>query len=317
MLTLDIDDAILRTLLYADIFDYPLTVAEVHHYLIAAAATLETVRGAFESSPWLKGRICLSHGYVTIRGRQAIADIRGERRQSSARLWLQARRWGALIGSLPFIRMVAVTGALAVDNSPPGDDVDYLIVAVPGRVWLARALAVAVVRVARLFGVGLCPNYVLAHTALAQKRRNLFIAHDLAQMVPLVGHTVYAKMRAANTWAVAYLPQAQAPLRVEAELAPHGWRARWQRWGEWLLGGQLGEALERWERDRKLRKFAGLAGQLGSAAELDADRIKGHFDDHGHPILQNFDNRVAEHLMSDKGRAVSLAPSSVFEEAAD
>jgi hypothetical protein len=317
MVTLDPDDAILRTLLYADIFDYPLTLAELHHYLIAAATSLETVRAAVESSPWLKGHISLARGYVTLRGRQAIAAIRDERRQSSARLWPQARRWGALIGSLPFIRMVAVTGALAVDNAPAGDDIDYLIVTAPGRVWLARALAVAIVRVARLFGVGLCPNYVMAQSALAQQRRNLFIAHDLAQMVPLVGHTVYAQMRAANAWAVDYLPQAQAPMRAEAEFGPRGWAACWQRAGEWLLRGRLGEALERWERERKLRKFATVAVQLGSAAELDVDRIKGHFADHGDPILRKFHDRVAAQLTSIEDRSVSLAASSVFDEAAD
>ena len=317
MVTIEPEDAILGTLLYADIFDYPLTTAEIHHYLIAAAATLETVRATVESSPWLKGRISLSRGYVTLRGRQAIAAIRDERRQSSAQLWSPARRWGALIGSLPFIRMVAVTGALAVDNSPAGDDIDYLIVTTPGRVWLARALTVVIVRVARLFGVGLCPNYVMSQSALAQQRRNLFIAHDLAQMVPLVGHAVYVQMRAANAWAFDYLPQAQAPLRVEAEFGPRGWPARWQRAGEWLLGGRLGEALERWERERKLRKFATVAAQFGSAAELDADRIKGHFDDHGDPILQRFHDRVAEQLTSIEDRSVSLAASSVFDEAAD
>jgi hypothetical protein len=64
------------------------------------------------------------------------------------------------------------------------------------------------------------------------------------------------------------------------------------------LGGRLGEALEGWERDRKLRKFAAMAGQASSAAELDADRVKGHFDDHGHPILQKFNARVSQYLGS-------------------
>src|SRR4029077_9993656 len=132
--------------------------------------------------------------------------------------------------------MVAVTGALAVDNAPAGDDIDYLIVTTPGRVWLARSLAVALVRVARLCGVGLCPNYVLAQSALSQQRRNLFIAHDLAQMVPLAGRAVYAEMLSANAWAQAYLPQARRPLRAEPELAVPRWSRALKRTGEWLLG---------------------------------------------------------------------------------
>jgi hypothetical protein len=292
--TLQPDVAILHTLLYADIFDYPLTPAEIHHFLIDAATSREAVDHALENSTWLRARVAIHGGYVTLPGRQALATLRDERRRSSERLWAAARRWGAVLGCLPFVRMVAVTGALAVDNAPPGDDIDFLIVTAPGRVWLARGLAVMAVRAARMFGAGLCPNYVLAETALEQQRRDLFIAHDLAQMVPLVGCRVYGQMRAANAWASQYLPQATAPLRDEPEQALPGWGRSLQRWGEALLGGGLGDGLERWEQTRKLRKFAPAAGQAGSAAELDANHVKGHFDDNGHPILRKFRERVAE-----------------------
>src|SRR5512144_1659317 len=151
------DEAILRTLLYADVFDYPLTPTEIHHYLIATPATPEAVQTALEASPWLAQRVTRVNGYVTVRDREANCSVRDERRRHSAQLWPAARRWGYLIGCLPFVRMVAVTGALAVDNAPAGDDIDYLIVTAPGRAWLARGLAVLVVRLARLFGVGLCP----------------------------------------------------------------------------------------------------------------------------------------------------------------
>ncbi len=300
MPTLPPDEAILRTLLYADIFDYPLTPHEIHYYLINAAASREVVQSLLDTSAWLRARTAHSQGYVTLRGREAIGALRQARRESSAALWPAARRWGAVLGALPFVRMVAVTGALAVDNAPAGDDIDYLIVTAPGRVWLARALAVLVVRVARLWRVGLCPNYVLAETALAQKRRDLFVAHDLVQMVPLVGLGVYADLRAANRWAAAYLPQAAQPLRREPDLAPRGWARGVQRGLEWLLGGRLGDALEAWERRRKLARFAPATQQAHAAAELDAERVKGHFDDHGHPILQRFEARVRAHLAVDE-----------------
>ncbi len=314
---MDPEEAILQTVLYADIFDYPLTPDEIHYFLIATAATLEAVRAALRDSAWLRARLSLTRGYVTLRGRQSIAAVREARGLSSAALWPAARRWARFIGSLPFVRMVAVTGALAVDNAPAGDDIDYLIVTTPGRVWLARAMAVMAVRGARLFGVGLCPNYVLARTALRLQRRNLFIAHDLAQMVPLVGHGVYAEMRAANGWASEYLPQAQAPRRAEPELLPTRWQAALRRCGEWLLGGRLGDALERWERERKLRRFAAAAGQASSAAELDAERVKGHFDDHGNPILRKFHARV-EHFRVGPGDAERAdVMAALSEEVAD
>jgi hypothetical protein len=294
------DDAILRTLLYADVFDYPLTLAEIHHYLIAtpasAAVAPEVIEAALQSSPRLAGQVTRVNGYVTLRDREAIGALRDERRQHSARLWDHARRWGYRLGCLPFVRMVAVTGALAVDNSPPDDDIDFLLVTTPGRVWLARGLAVILVRLARRRGVGLCPNYVLARSALAQTQRNLYAAHDLQQMVPLVGGEVYAEMQAANTWSREFLPHARGPLRREPELPPRGWGARLQRWGERLLGGWLGSRLEQWERSRKERKFAPQAHLPQAAAELDGEHVKGHFHDNGQPILHKFEERLERYV---------------------
>ncbi len=288
-----IEEAILHTLLYADVFDCPLTLAEIQRYLIGPSLPAEAVQTALETSPWLTARVTRVNGYFAVRGRAEIGHLRDERRRHSAALWPAARRWGARMGALPFVRMVAVTGALAVDNSPPGDDIDYLLVTAPGRVWLARAFAVALVRLARLRGVELCPNYVLSQSALEQRQRDLYSAHDLAQMVPLVGHQVYAEMRRANRWAEGYLPHAHPAPLPQPDLAPRGWVRLAQRLLEWPLSGWLGHALEAWERRRKLRKFASAARAAGDAAQLDADHVKGHFNDNRGLALRRFEERVA------------------------
>lgn len=290
------DQAILRTLLYADVFDYPLTLTEIQHYLIALPASPEAVRQALETSPWLVERVTRVNGYFAVRDREEIGWLRDERQRNASALWPSARRWGYLVGCLPFVRMVAVTGALAVNNSPSADDVDLLIVTTPGRVWLSRAFAIALVYLARRFGVELCPNYVLSQTALVQVQRNLFAAHDLAQMVPLVGHRVYTEMRAANGWAGEYLPHAVRPLHVEAELTPAGVMRLFQWTGERLLSGWLGDILEAWERGRKMRKFSPAAGRANSAAQLDQEHVKGHFDDYAGPVLQRFAERLERYL---------------------
>jgi hypothetical protein len=166
-------------------------------------------------------------------------------------------------------------------------------------VWLARAFTIALVRLARLVGVGLCPNYVLSQSALAQDQRNLFVAHDLAQMVPLVGLGVYADIRAANTWAGDYLPHATRPFHSEPELAPRGVLLALRQLGERLLSGRLGNTLEAWERRRKLRKFARAAQAAGPDAQLDAEHVKGHFRDHSPRVLREFEARLARYLSNE------------------
>jgi hypothetical protein len=287
--------AVLGAVLYADIFDYPLTASELHHFLLDETASLAMVQTALDA-PWLAERLVCQRGYWALRGREMIVPLRQARAAASEALWRVARRWGRVVGALPFVRMVAVTGALAVDNSDYSDDVDFLIVTEPGRVWLARAFAIGLVRLARLFSARLCPNYVLARSALSQTPHDLYIAHEVAQMRPLVGRGVYAEMRAANEWTRLYLPQAARPLRPVEELTPPFALRLAQRLAERLLSGRLGDAVEAWELRRKQRKFSRAARGPNSAAQLDAEHVKGHFTDHGQRVMKLFEERLAQHF---------------------
>jgi hypothetical protein len=286
-------EAIFRTLLYADVFSFPMTEAEIQHFLIGFASTPADIRATLERSAWLSERVVCIDGYWLVHGGASNADLRQQRNVASEALWPVARRCGLILAHLPFVRMVALTGALAVRNASTAlDDIDYLLVTTPGRVWIARALAVLVVRIARLWHIGLCPNYVLSETALLQDRRDLFTAHELAQMVPLAGFSIYEAMRDANAWAAPMLPNAAGPFYAEADFAPHGLGRFVQRLGEIVLGGAPGNALERWEQNRKLRKFHAQSLQPNSSAQLDQDHIKGHFNDYGYPALDKYQQRL-------------------------
>lgn len=270
-----------------------MTEAEIQHFLIALSSTPADVRAILNQSQWLGQHILCVDGYWMVRGGAASADLRQKRQSASEALWPVARRCGTILAHLPFVRMVALTGALAVRNaSTSQDDIDYLLVTTPGRVWIARALAVLVVRIARLWHVGLCPNYVLSETALLQDRQDLFTAHELAQMVPLAGSSIYEAMRATNAWAGPLLPNAAGPFYAEPDCAPRGLGRLVQRLGENILGGALGNALERWEQSRKLRKFHAQSLQPNSSAQLDRDHIKGHFNDYGYPALDKYQQRL-------------------------
>lgn len=287
--------AILQTVLYADVFDFALTDAEICHFLIGSPATYLQVCATLAESRWLHSHIARHAGepaYYTLCDRLDLAEQRPFREASSAQLWPSARRYGLLLAHLPWVRMVALTGALAVRNARPGDDIDYLLVTAAGRVWLTRALAVIVVRLARLRGVRLCPNYVLAESALAQAQHDLYIAHEIAQMIPLAGFDLYNAFRRANRWTDRLLPNAQTSDLAGLDSRPRKVGRLLQRAGEWLLSGHPGDRLEQWEQRRKIRKFAQQAQAPHASAQLDAAHVKGHFNDYGYPILQRYHERL-------------------------
>lgn len=290
-----LEAAILRTVLYADVFNFPMTTAEIHHYLITdIPASLDAVESAVEDSIWLKQHLERIGDYITCSGRSELVAVRLRREAASQQLWPQAVKWGRWLAALPFVRMVALTGALAVRNASDGDDdLDYILVTSAGRVWLARAFAIVVVRIAHLRGVKICPNYVLAETALVQSRRDIFLAHEVAQMVPLYGQDLYRRFREENDWVYQQLPNAIDPFFTEPEydLKISG---RLKRLVELVCGNVAGDWLEQWEYQRKLRRFATDLKTPHSSARIDDTQVKGHFNDHGHPALNQYYQRLRD-----------------------
>ena len=297
--------AILKTLLYADIFDFPLLETEITHYLIEARATPEAVHAALTGDGWLAERITARDGFYCLRGREDTVARRRERDRASAALWPTARGWGQVLACLPFIRSVIVTGALAAGNPARDDDIDYLIVTAPGRLWLARALCTTIVRLAGLTHQRLCPNYLLAETRLALDERNLFTARELAQMKPVYGSRVHQRMRDENDWAAAYLPQARYPQASGAHDEP-GLIGRWLKSaGEHLLGGRWGERVEGWIQRRKITQLKREAPAHADTIVLSPDCCKGHFDGHGRRILDAYAARLARYQLDEANTPAS------------
>jgi hypothetical protein len=280
-----LDRAIVEAVAYADVFDYPLTVDEIHRYLIGVPASRNAVRASLSKIP--QG---LSHSgrYFTLLGRESVIETRRTRAAHAADYWRRAVRYGHTMSDLPFVRMVAVTGGLAMDNMSDGD-IDYLVVTEPGRLWVCRAMIVGLVRLAALKGTELCPNYLLSERALVLNERNLFTAHEVTQMVPLAGLETYQRLRELNRWADDYLPNAAGAPRRLAPVEPS--RRRTRRIVERTLRSRVCTPLEQWEMSRKIRKL-GSRGNGHVEVAFGPDWCKGHFGDHGQVTLGRFAERL-------------------------
>lgn len=270
----DLANAILHTAAYADVFDYALTCGEIHRYLSGLHAPRSAVEQFLQDSSLLAN----AEGYYTLPGRETLAGTRRQRERVAARLWPQAIAYGRVIAGLPFVRMAAVTGALAMNNVEEGADIDFLIVTEPGRLWFCRALVLLAGRLAALQGVTLCPNYLVSLRTLDFPDKTLYAAHEIAQMVPLAGLGVYAQLRHENAWVASFLPNASgAPampwLASQPALQPMA------RLLEAVFKTTPFTSLERWEMNRKIRK---LRREQAASPESDfsADYCKGHAHRH-------------------------------------
>lgn len=286
-----IANAILHTLTYADVFDYALTPDEVHRFLIGVRASREDVARALNDPSRLDGNIRRLDGFLALPQRESTVSSRLHWRSQGRPLWERARFYVRLIAYFPFVRMVAVSGGLAMDNARDFD-IDLLIVTAPGRLWLVRGLAVALVRLARLRGDKLCPNFLLTENALAIPDQDLYNAHEIVQMVPLYGLNVYHKMRALNAWACAFLPNAEPIDSNAAERPLRGIGALAKKFFERLLQGKLGDRAEEWEMTRKIKKLSAQIPANADTVHFSPDVCRGFFSGHAKRILKKYYSRI-------------------------
>src|SRR5215831_16659880 len=281
-----LEHAIVQTVAYADVFDYPLTADEIHRYLIGVSAGRGTVRACLQDHT--PRELVRAGRYFTLAGREAAIETRKLRAASATDYWHRAVHYGRRMSNLPFVRMVAVTGGLAMDNMADGD-IDYLVITEPGRLWLCRALIVGLVRMAALRGTELCPNYFLSERAMVLNERNLFTAHEVTQMVPLTGMATYQQLRSLNRWTDGFLPNASGAPRRVSVVEPG--RQRTRGLVEGTLRSRVCSPLERWEMNRKMRKLSSRGNGHAEAA-FGPDWCKGHFGDHGQATLARYAERL-------------------------
>jgi hypothetical protein len=308
-----VEQAIVNTVSYVDAFDYPLTPSEIHRYLVGLSLPMADVAEHLNDSALVPSRLSQSGEFYMLPGREIISQVRRSRLQVAQRLWPDAVRYGVLMARMPFVRMLAVTGSLAVNNVSHKEDIDYFIVTADEHLWVCRAFVILIVRWAARQGVELCPNYFLAESAVYLPEQNLYTAHEMTQMVPLFGIPIYNKLRCVNSWVNLFLPNAigapDLPDHVHKTLQQMR-RLPGRALLEAVIDTKTGRRLDRWEMSRKIRKFRQIYHPW-QEAEFTAKRCKGHFNLHQQFAIEAYErlannSRTLESFENDTILQVSL-----------
>ena len=278
------EHAFLSTVIYAAIFEYPLTPAQLHESLIAARATLEDVTTWYNRSPYLQAAIEYREGYFFPSGRRDLVALRRNREAISQTMLDDLAKPLALVLRMPWVRMVALSGSLAHLNASGEADLDLFVITKPGRVWSVVTTALLL---ARLLGWRrrLCLNYVISEKQLAVEPRDLFAANQIVHLRPLCGTDVYLRFLEANRFVYGYYPN----------FVPRGGdlggvRPRQPSGLERLLDATVAALYEicchrayEWHLKRRAPSW-----QSRDQVRLEAECVKLHTSSHRHRVMEQF-----------------------------
>lgn len=246
----ELDRAVLRMILYFDVFKHPLTLPELTR-LVAPEQPVAVADAARALEA--QGRITIQGRWVFLPGRAATIARRQERAAAAERAWPAARSAAAALQRFPFVRGLLVTGGMSKNSTSPDGDIDWLILVEPGRIWTLKSLL-------QLFRRGLpdrlrerfCTNYLLDTDHLTIDDRNLFTAIELATAVPIAGPEACTALIDANPWATRFVPGMAWSRERASHALPlqigRGARAAERAWSGAWTGPLERAAMQGWRR---------------------------------------------------------------------
>jgi predicted nucleotidyltransferase len=193
---------------YHDLFDYPLTFSDLIKWNIG----MECITSIKNNTS-----VTCNNGYYFLEKHDGLIYKRILRKRVSEKKILIAKKASRILSLIPSIKMIAVTGSLAMENAEDKSDIDLMIITKSGALWSTRLFVYFVIY---LFGIQkrnpgdkiqedkLCLNMWMDENDLIWRSpRNIYTAHEIAQIMPLANKDrTYEKFLFRNKWVLNFWP---------------------------------------------------------------------------------------------------------------
>lgn len=203
--TNDVEAAIIRTLLYFDIFNYPLTQDEILRFHPEAHDTHSII----ETISHLKNNLIIyKHDqFYSLQSDSSSCERRKKGNALAKKRLYTAQRYSRVIAAFPFVKGILLSGSISKDYMDPSSDIDYFIITAPKRLWLTRALLALFKRIF-LFNSKkyFCTNYLIDSDSLEIEEKNFYTAIESTTLIPVYGKSLCEKFMQQNSWTKQMLP---------------------------------------------------------------------------------------------------------------
>jgi predicted nucleotidyltransferase len=295
----DIDESIIKTLLYFDIFQYPLKASEIFLFI-------DTV----VDKACLEGELCklvacgavFKHGdlYSMQPSPSAYSERRLKGNREAERYLSVAHRQAMLISKFPFVRAVLVSGSLSKGYMDEKSDIDFFIVTKANRLWIARTLLVIYKRLF-LFNSHqyFCVNYFVDTAHLPIEEKNIYTATELVTLIPLYGCECCEQLKKANEWVHQFFPNYQFPTYNGVPDGRGGWFKNVLETCIDFLGGERFDKFLMTMTGNRWRRLYGKlynAGDFKLAFKTERHASKNHPKFFQKKVVDMYQRKVRQHF---------------------
>jgi predicted nucleotidyltransferase len=198
---------VLRTFAYFDVFSYPLSQHQVYSFLPHNSVTLQHLEKTLQCLVEF-GLLKFEDGYYFFSDRTPeIVKSRLENEHRASTMLKRARWISLFLKQIPFVRAVFITGSLSKNVASASSDVDFMIVTAPNRLWIPKMILTAVRRMLLFNSIKyFCFNLFVTENGLLFSEKNIFNAVEIATTRVIWNETAYRRFQSVNSWIQLYLP---------------------------------------------------------------------------------------------------------------
>ncbi len=292
-----VEVGILKTMLYYDIFDYPLTEDEI---LRSNSRPIDEYESLNEELEYLVSAEMLFkiQGFYLLHPKTELVERRLRGNHLAEKKMKLAIRIGRWIGSFPFVTAVMLSGSLSKGYMDQQSDIDYFIITQPGRLWLARTLLVLFKRLFLLNSHKyFCVNYFLDSHHLEIEDKNIFTATEIVTLIPAYNPDLYFKFIQNNQWVREFYPNFP-PRTASSNL--NGSKVLVKKVLQFVLDNRIGDRLDGYFREITNRRWVSKYAHLYQDNDFERAFRSRNYVSKNHPrdfqrvITSRYSRKIAE-----------------------
>lgn len=302
---IEINRAIIETLAYFDVFEYPLTYPELYRYLWRSPKT--TLSEIIQTTRQMD-QVIERDGFVMFKDRTSLPRIRQHRYAESELKWNKRRWFIRLLSYLPGVEAIFIVNTFAYHNVQTDSDIDLLIVTKPRAIWATRFYTTLTAKVLSVrpkptqIKDAVCLSFYVTPTGLTHlkdlRRDNddALEAYWLAQAMPVYDPSGYAKQIAKSEWLMSVLPNNQPVQQHINRSIKHTWLHNvTHTLGKLLLWNKLLKSLQLWIMPKRLKELSGPL-ETGVVVLTD-DLLKFHTRDPRLALAQQWQSTIQRYSL--------------------